>query len=304
MAKQAQEIEVPELTLRHATTDEYCRAAQRCRHNGFWAYHDTSRIFGNYGLPFRDRTGHWWYQARAGFCWPADVFEPFPSGTRPPLGKSFLGCQHLVPDGAPCNCCLAINSIFDLPAYGVNSISDKRRAIRKGLNKCDIVVVEQVDEPLIAGALDAWNSLVQRTGWRHTLTHEQLSAKWRELLDLPATTILIARDRERGAIAGYLITKIFGDTAYVDTIASNADLLACNPNDALMYTFLRRARLIPGVMKAHYAIKSDVEPLERFKQGLGFEPTPRPANWWAPPGVKLMIRMVAPTTHRRLLGEL
>lgn len=305
MPQGPQEIEVPAIELRHSTTDEYCRALQRCRHNAFWAYHATSRLFGNFGRPYQDREGRWWYQMRPGFSWPADVFEAFVPRSGPPLRRAYLGYQHLIPDESAANCRLAINSIFDLPAYGVHALTTKRRnAIRKGLRACEIVRLDTPDPKCIHGALTAWKSLVGRTGWRSNLHEGALRARLMELLDLPAATVLLALDRQTGEVAGFLITKVFGDTAYVDTIASNSALLASNPNDALMYTFLRRAATIPGVNKAHYAIKSNVEALEHFKTTLGFEPTPRPARWTTPPGVKTLIRIASPTMYNRLMGRL
>lgn len=159
-----------------------------------------------------------------------------------------------------------------------------------------------LDGELVDGATRCWNDLVQRTGWKRARNSAQVSHSWQRLLDLPSATILIARHRESRRIAGFLITKIYGDTAYVDTIASNSELLACNPNDILMYTFIRNAQELPSVTKMHYAIKSNVATLERFKRGLGFTAHPFAALLCLRAGMSLALSLAAPKTYRRIRG--
>ncbi len=305
MAQQAQDIEVPPLMLRSSSTDEYCRALRACKRNAFWAYQEPSAIFGLYGRPYQDSEGIWWYQVRPGFSWPADALAGLSPRRSPPFRGTYLGYQHCVPEGSPSNCSLVINVILNLAAYGAAAIDFKKRnKVRQGLKLCDMVLLERPERELIRSALEAWNSLVQRTGWKHIATEDQLFDQWSELLDLPATSILLAIDHASGRVAGFIISKIFGDTAYIDTIASNTELLSSKPNDALVFTFLKRAMLLAGVTRAHYAIKSTVTQLEEFKTSMGFVPHPFPAMLRARPGLFTMLRVLKPAMYKRLTGQL
>ena len=114
---------------------------------------------------------------------------------------------------------------------------------------------------------------------------------------------MLALDKKTNEVAGFLITKAHGNTAYVDTIASNSGLLKSNPNDVLMYTFIRNAQQIPNVDKVHYAIKSDVAPLENFKTSLGFEHYQYPANLCTRPGMLTLLRVFRQQTYKRLTGQ-
>lgn len=173
-----QDIEFPLLPLRHCTTEEHCRALLDARDLPFWWQHDLSRGK-NFSLPFQDSLGTWWYQVRAGFAWPVDATEAMPAASRRlPLSKTYLAYQHVVEGGEPSDSALVINMIMDLAAYGPKSISDKRRAIRKGFRCCDVVVVDKVDDGWLPGALKCWNDLVERTGWRSARDESYIRATW------------------------------------------------------------------------------------------------------------------------------
>ena len=85
---------------------------------------------------------------------------------------------------------------------------------------------------------------------------------------------------------------------------SASDLLACRPNDILLYTFIRNAQELPGITKMHYAIKSNVETLERFKRDLGFTGHPFPAHLHLRRGMSLALSLAAPRLYRRIQGRL
>lgn len=301
--QQIQEIEVPPLALRHSSVDEYCRAVQKARLNAFWFYQDISKFFGNYRKPFQDSEGRWWLRIRQGFAWPADLLSEFEPKVSPAFKYTFLAYQHIVPPGAPSNSKLAVN-VLSLPDYGHASFNYKKRnKIRQGMKLCDIVLLEKPEKELIKGITEAWNSLVQRTGWKWPLNEQQITEKLGEQLDMPATSVLVAIEKASGRVSGFLITKIVGDTASVDTIASNSELLSSKPNDSLMYTFLMRSKQIPGVVKGNYSIRGTVTPLEEFKQALGFEPKIFPAMLHARPGFLSAVKMLRPTMYKRLVGE-
>jgi len=302
-----QEIEFPEVPLRRCTTEEYCTALHERGELPFWWWGRYGWRGRNFSLPFRDRAGHWWYEALPGFAWPVEILEPLPAAeVRVPLARSYWGYQHAVPEGASANGKLVINTIMDLAAYGPSSINDKRRnAVRKGLRSCDVVAVEAVDERWLVGAAGCWRDLVQRSGWNRPLDAGTLRRRWEDLFRLPGATTIMAFDRESGQVAGFLITKVYGRTAYVDTLASASELLHCNPNDALVYTFVRNAQRLPGVAQVHYAIKSTAPSLEKFKVSLGFEATALPARVCTRvPGALGLLRLVRLLKYKQLMGQL
>lgn len=304
-AASPKEIEYPSLNLRHSSTSDYCHSLLQARTLPFWWYQDTSRGGKNFSLPFQDAQGAWWYQVRPGYAWPVDAIDPLSTPRSLPYSKSYLAYQHVVASGEASNSTLVINTVVDLPAYSPESIDDKRRnAIRKGVRSCDVVQVERIEDAWLPGVAKAWNDLVDRTGWKHHRDGGMIRESWSKLLEIPAATMLLAIDRASGQVAGFLITKIYGQTAYVDTIASNSDLLKSNPNDVLMYTFIRNAQKCSGVTKVHYAIKSSVEHLEKFKTSLGFAHHPFPATLRARPGLLTALRILRPQLYRRLMGQL
>lgn len=301
-----QDIEVPLPLLKSCTTQEHCRSLLAAGSLPFWWYQDLIDSGRHFSLPFQDSLGSWWYQVRRGYAWPVDAIDELPaSGRSLPYAKSFLASQHVVPPGEASNSTLVINTITDLAAYSTGSIDDKRRnAIRKGAKSCEVISLQEVDDNLLPGIVQAWNDLVARTGWKSQRDARAIRDSWKQLLHLPAASILVAVERAGGQVAGFLITKIHGTTAYVDTIASNSNLLKNNPNDILMYTFIRAAQKLPGVTQVHYAIKSSVTALEDFKTSLGFAPHPFPAMLKARPGMMTLLRTFKPALYKRLMGQL
>jgi hypothetical protein len=304
MAQATQSIEVPVLPVRACSVSEHCEALRAGRQVPFWWYLGRHPILGNFSRPFRDRRGTWWYQVKPGLCWAPDCFAPLsPQEAQPPFAKSYLGYQHVVPSDAEANSHLVINAITDLTAYDEKVVDAKRRnAIRKGLRSCALELLTAYDEPTVEQCRLAWKDLTERTGWKHALQRDAFHATWPILLDYPGVSILIGRDLQSGQVAGFLVTKIIGDTAYVDTIASRTDSLKCNVNDAIMFTFLMNARRLTGVTKAHYAIRSYVQTLESFKRGLGFQPVAFPARTVLRGPVRLILKRFFPDKYRRMHG--
>lgn len=300
------DIEVPALRLKACSVDEHARALVEIGRLPFWWYQGTSRIFGNFSLPFRDARGRWWYQVKPGLCWAVDCFQPVPPEEvcMPPL-KACLGFQHVVGDEKDANSRLVINAILDLPSYGPESLLAKRRnVIRKGIQNLDLSALASGDDATVEGCRRAWNDLSARTGWKHTLGERDFHRSWELLLACPGVSVIVARDRGSGEVAGFLITKIIGDTAYVDTMASRSDLLSLHINDATMFTFLMTSRALPGVTKAHCAIKSYVEPLEKFKTGLGFQPHPFPVHTRLRAGLAGAMKVFFPKQYNRMTGKI
>lgn len=305
MAQQTQAIEAPTLALRACSVAEHCRALQRIRTLPFWWYLGRSRALGNFSIPFEDGSGNWWYAVKPGLCWPADCFAPIDAGrARPRITRSFLGYQHVVPAAAQANSQLVINAITDLAAYSEAAVDSKRRnSVRKGFRSCTLEVLTAAHAETFEQCRITWKELTERTGWKHAVEPREFEATWRAMLDCPGVSIIVGREQTSGQVAGFLVTKIIGDTAYVDTIASRTEFLKYNVNDAVMYAFLVNARRLNGVRKAHYAIRSYVETLEKFKQGLGFVPTPFPTRTVLRGGVRFVLSRFFPAKYKRMIGQ-
>jgi hypothetical protein len=284
-------IECPNLPLGSAGVEEHCLALRELQGLPFWWYQGKSRLFGNFTRPFRDRGGEWWYQVKPGLCWPADFLEP----RRVERGAT----EGIAPDSR-----LVINVIRDVRSYGPGAIASKRRnAVRKGVQSCLIEILRTRDHATFEECRDAWSQLTRRTGWKGEVDAAEFDRTWSMILECPGASIVVGRDTASGRVAGFLVTKIIGSTAYVDTIASRDEGLRLNVNDALIYAFVRSAAAIPGVSTAHYALKSRVEGLERFKTGIGFEPFPYPAVTRLRGPVRLALRSLMPDKYARMVGE-
>jgi hypothetical protein len=297
-------IECEPVHLRSATVDEYCIAVRESSLTPFWWYFLEKPSF-RLSCPFQIPNGSWWYQVKPGLCWPADVLTLRTKKVRGiPYAKSFLGFQYLL-DGPQKNASQVINTIQDLSQYSVDCIdAERRNAVRKGLRECVIEALSAVDDKITSECCAIWADFTKRTGWKHPVTERYLRDTWTGLLKVPGTTILVGTERSSGRRAGFLIAKLIGDTAFVDTIASHSDLLRSNINDALMYCFVESARLAPGVTKAHYAIKSYDKHLEDFKKSIGFTPVVFPSYTYLRPGVGPLLKKVFPGQYARLMGNI
>ena len=301
---QTQAIETPVLPLRACSVSEHCQALQENGKLPFWWYLGRSKLLGNFSIPFQDEKGNWWYQVKPGLCWAVDCFAPIePDQARPAIGKSYLGRQHVVPSETQANSHFVINAIADLRTYSEESVNAKRRnSIRKGFRSCTLEVVAEFDDETFDQCRLAWRELTERTGWKHAVDKQEFDKSWCMLLQCPGVTIIVGREQESGQVAGFLVTKIIGDTAYVDTIASRTEFLKANVNDAVMYAFLINAQRLEFVGKAHYAIRSYAEKLEKFKQGLGFVPVPFPAHTALRGQMAFILKRFFPDKYRRMFG--
>ena len=294
------------LDLTHATIDEHCLFLRRVKNMPFWWYMDTQPIIGNYSLPFVDRQGHWWFQVKPGLCWPVDILLPIEiQKSDLKITQRYLGCQYVCDRTAICNSSFMINVISELGNYDTESIDSKRRnAIRKGAGHCELSIIKAVNKEVAQECTDIWNDLTRRARWKHERTKKYVEESWGRLLDVPGVSIMIAVEAATGRIAGFLITKVIGDTAFVDTIASSTDLLRTNPNDILLYTFIMNAKSLSGIKYVHYAMVSYDEKLEFFKKSMGFQPVRFKTVTVLNPLVEFVLKKCYPKHYDRMIGRI
>lgn len=150
----------------------------------------------------------------------------------------------------------------------------------------------------------AWNDLSRRTGWKRPLAQAEFDASWRLLLELPGVSIIVGRERTSGAVAGFLITKIIGDTAYGDATATCTKMLETNVSSAVLYGFLASSAKLPGISKAHFAIKSHLASLEDYKTSFGFEHHRSPARTELGPGIEPALKLLFRGKYDRMIGNI
>lgn len=289
------------LALARCGEDAYARSAAQLRHGELWWYvgglvrRGTTR-------PFRDSAGRWWYAIKPGFIWPVNFFANLPPDAASLGWRPLLGAQWPVePQHADSR--VWMNVARDIAGYDLSRVdADKRRAVRKGLRGLSIAPGNPADPQFAAEARDVWNSHVERTGWNRRYEAAEFTASWRELAQMPGTTVLAARDRISGVLCAWLIVRVIDDVAYMDTLASHTERLDNRPNDAIVYAAVASAAAA-GVRHAHYSLRSSVTSLEAFKRSLGFEPIAFPTRLALRWMVRRMLAWKKPHLLRRLEGD-
>lgn len=303
MSNTAAAMDIPRIALKPTSTSDYCESVLSIRGMETWWWLHGLAPYRGYSRPFRDRDGHWWWRAKPQFAWTMDFLQPLERAPRLPKFKRLLGYQYPV-EGKLANSLVHFNIIHHLEGYDLERVaSQKRRAIRKGLKQLNIVALDPCDPQDAQQANEVWNSHVERTGWNSAFDGRAFAEHWRPLADMAATNVVGARDKQTGVLCAWLITRTVGGTVYVDTIASHTQRLEHRPNDTLIFSMLYNAARSEGVRHANYSLRSDLAPLEKFKQSLGFESGGLPAcvqvNWLA----ALALRQFKPAIWRRLHGD-
>jgi hypothetical protein len=303
MPKPAPEVDVPAVALQIASADAYCRSVLSTPGCEMWWFQTGGAPYRGFSRPFSDRAGRWWWRAKPHFAWPVDFFTPLADCPRPPWFKSALGYQHPAPLERA-NSLVHFNVIRDLSRYDVGQVaSQKRRAVRKGLRSLIFEALDPCAPDVVAEAREVWNSHVERTGWNEAFDAAQFAGHWRPLAQHAGTNIVGVRDADSGALCAWVICRIVEGCAYVDTIASHTERLENRPNDTLIFAALWNAARLPGVRHANYFLRSSLEPLERFKQSLGFDSSGLPARLRVNPLAGAALRALRPAQWRRLVGD-
>ncbi len=302
-AKAVQGAEEVVLPLRVASAGEYCRAILSTRRAEMWWWQTGLAPYAGFSRPFEDRDGLWWWRIKVQFSWALDFFCPLARRPRLPVTRSWIGCQYPVPE-SEANSLAHFNVIHELAGYDLTRVaSQKRRAVRKGLKLLELGVLDSNDRKTCDEACEVWNSHVQRTGWNSTFSTDVFAEHWRPLADTPGTRVLGARRRSDGVLCAWLIARGVEGTVYCDTIASHTDRLEERPNDALIYSVLWNAARTAGLRHANYFLRSNLEPLERFKQSLGFDSSGIPSRVRVNPLIAAPLRVLKPGLWKRLHGD-
>jgi len=294
--------DIEPLPLAHASVDEYCGAVAAARNIPFWWYFGTYPLMGNYSVPFQTSDRSWWYQVKPGLCWPVEFMVSRNHRPSLPLRHSFLGYQS--PQHSGTNSRVVFNMIEDLTQFDIGCLDkSKPRALRKASRRCVVEILQTLNSTIEMQATDVWNSLVERSGWNHPLNPRTLTDSWRRLLDLPGTTILGCFDSNDHRLIAWLICKLIGNVAYIDTIASHSSYMDHRPNDLLIYSFLMSAKKNSHISMAHYSLRSRIASLERFKESMGFRPCSIPVYTHLRPGVKALLKTLSKRNFERLMGN-
>ena len=289
--------------LEQTNERNYCLYAQETRHCEIWWYFNGLAPYRGFSRPFADRSGRWWFCVKPRFAWPVNFFERVASPPRSAALSSLFGRQWPEFDEARVNSQVWMNVIHDLAGYGIERVDpDKRRAVRKGQKNLSIVRIKPDDPAVHQEACEVWNSHVIRTGWNATMRPAQFGQSWSELAAWPGTTVLATRDKQSGVMCGWLIARVIDDVVYVDTIASHTERLSNRPNDVIIFECLAQAAR-QGIRRAHYSLRSNIAPLEAFKQSLGFVPYAFPARLQLRWPVGPLMRLFAKSMYKRLRGD-
>ena len=245
--------------------------------------------------------GIWWRQLYQGFWWPFDIQQPFEVGPKPPLGKRFIGYQHLT-EKERANCYLRFMCIENLQNWGPDRLEKKQRSvIRKSFEKLNLKKIDRFDEKEAKQAMFSWNDLVERTGWRKKMQEGEFLKYWNDLLKIPGVTTIGAYKDE--TLVGWIIGTLYSNGhCYPNRYASHRDYFSLSSNDALIYCFLLSAKAM-GAKIANFGLFIPEKPqLDKFKEHLGFKMVSFPAYISLNPLAKLGMQIFKPEQLDRITG--
>lgn len=295
---------VPQITLRTASVDEYCRSILATPRAEMWWFQTGDAPKPGYSRPFQGSDGHWWWLPKPRFAWAADFWTPFERPPRMPLSRGLLGYQYPVAfDFA--DSLAHFNVIRDLPGYDIKNVEMKKRGFvrKQGLVEIELTHLDPTSTREREEARIVWNSHVERTGWNATFSPDAFGDVWGPLADHAGTNVLGARDKQTGELCAFLITRVVGGCAFMDTIASHSERQKKRPNDTIIFIALYNAARMSGVRHANYFYRSDIRPLEKFKRSLGFDPYGLPSRLELNPLARCVLRLLKPGALRRLRGD-
>jgi len=226
------------------------------------------------GAPVHFHDGIWWRRIKPFYSWPLQTLKAFPRGTcRPSLLYSAIGYEHAVPDEREANATLPLMLLQDLSGYGLDCLSPKTRShIRRGIKLVDVLSLDDIRD-LVDQGVEINRSALARQGWggsRHGYTDE---GPWRQMVEHAHLTG--ARETwgayVNGRLVAYQRAYVLDGTVCITQAMSHSDYLKCNPNDALLPTFLMDCKARSDVEGVLFGLECAKPSLNEHKRRFGFE---------------------------------
>lgn len=278
-------------TMQPWPLDEYARRLMRRGHRRVH-FHD----------------GVWW---TGHGDWPiAHALDPFlrlPRDVRPSWRHAYLGRRRLIDDPTRANAHYNPMVLDDLPRYGLERLSERRRrGVRKGLKR---VTVRPITPDELAR--DGWRIEMEghrRNGWRRPPPRAAWPAH------VAATYRAPIVDHKIGAFVGdrlvayvcwygvvYPSTQPDG-VVQLPHLASSDEGLQLSAIDAILYTLLGALRDRGGYRCAINSIHSHRASLDAFKDSHGFRMQALPAELTLRPLVRPLLARFRPESLALLVG--
>ena len=298
------DLQLPLFSLPVTDAQEYCSSVLAIKDMETWWFLQIGRPwYRGYSRPFEDYEGRWWWRGKPQFSYPLDLITPLDLPPRMPFGRSLLGWQCPV-SADFANSSLHFNIVQNLADYGLQSVrASKRRAIRKGLKRLEVSLVDPMDLSITDEACAVWNSHVRRTSWNVQCELAVFRTWWQPLVDMPGTVILGVHDKDTGQLCAWLIARIIDHTVFLDTLASRTDMLHHRPNDTLVFVLLSNAGRLGQVRYGNFFRRSLNTTIEKFKQSMGFETSGVPARVHLNNMTKIIPTILRPASWERLRGD-
>lgn len=159
--------------------------------------------------------------------------------------------------------------------YGLSDLKSKsRNQTRRGLENCVVRSVSfdsLLDEgmPLVVDTISRQNRRITKRAsnyWQKFFSHAGACAA------LDAWGAFVG-----DALAAYLLSITHKECVHIHMVFSRSDMLRYYPVNALTFVFAQDAIQRGGITHVSYGIRSirgDMESLNRFKEGMGFQKTP------------------------------
>ena len=217
----------------------------------------------------------WWETTRNGYCKPAIPFDEVKATkAKPAMSKSFIGCNHRVPNKAGSSgywlpFVLDEQGIKEWSLEGLKS-GNRRRRIRKGLRNCEVKRLENV-QTYRSDFSRILKSTAIRNGHGNPPEHynEDKQSWWDLILRVNHYTEFWGAFHE-GMLVAYICFHVAGDRVVVDGVKSDTEWLQTCPIDAILFNFITDIQKREGIKEMIYGGKSDRPSLDKFKESYGF----------------------------------
>jgi hypothetical protein len=239
--------------------------------------------------------GVWWNEIKPFFSMPCDIFsrrdrrESWPRRTH-----ALAGYMHLSVPNSPTNSIYRAIVRIDVDRYSIRNLSrNRRRNVSQGLSDLEVRPIELLED-LIVDGYEVYVSWHRRVQWGTDKTDRARFEAWMSRVFRQSNQIILGAYRDNKLVA-FMLPRVVGTSACPCFVASHADFLDSNPNDALFHAFLCIARQTKGVQTANLGPLCNKSSLNQFKLHYGNVKS-FPSYLWINP----MIRpVVFPWIRRR-----